>query len=376
MDVDVEIRKIEGMYNEVKQDIEVNTPDNYTSVTQAKKMAGLPTAVYSSHQLDPEKAVFEDGNHLNSATTSMAVDRAPHPVSDNGLGAAIGNGAGLGSGPAGTTIGPPPPPPPPVAPQHSDSTLEKLANRLSGTTATGGAGGLGGLVSSLAGNEKAHHVLDQVTRLSHKLGADGLADRLSHLERSHDQVSRGIQGASGAVGAEAERLATAGREAGETGDRIVRETAGHVGDELRHDAERLRDAGRSVEVQSLSLARDAGAQAERMREGALGHMRSLSQEGEGYFHRMTGTLDNQAARLRAAGSRAQELRSGVTSRVHGGVERAESSARGGMERASSGVQGVERSLESGAGETVGAVGRASEDMRDAREGEPGSARQP
>ena len=366
MDVDEQLALIEKMYYEVKQDIEANTPDSYTSVTQAKKLIDQIALDNQQKEKDLEKGLPAIEKSFHSAAGSTANG---HPVIDTGLGANVGSGVGLGSGPAG--IAPPPPTHQPGYQQPPDSMLEKLAHRLSGTTAGAGAGagGLGGLLGSLAGNEKANHVLDSVTRLSHKMGADGLADRLSHLERSHDELHRGVDSAAGAVGSEAERLAAAGRNTGNMGDRIARETAGQVGDELGHDAERLRDAGRSVEAQGTALARDASVQAERMRSGALGSMRSLSHEGEGYIHRMTGALDREASRLRAAGSRAQDLGSGIMGRLHGGVERAESGARIGVERVGSGVHGVERGLERGASDVRGEMERAGEDMRHLGEGE-------
>ena len=353
------------MYYEVRQDIEANTPDSYTSVTQAKKLIdGLAHNDSQHKEKDLEKGRPAIENPFNSAATSTANG---HPVTNTGLGASIGSGVGLGSGPSG--IAPPPIIHPPGFQHPPDSMLEKLASRLSGTTAGAGAGGIGGLLGSLAGNEKANHVLDSVTRLSHKMGADGLAERLSHIERSHDELNRGVDSATGAMSTEAERLAAAGRSAGNMGDRIARETAAHVGDEFGRDTERLRDAGRSVEAQGTALARDAGAQAERMRSGALGSMRSLSHEGEGYLHRMTGALDREASKLRAAGSRAQDLGSGIMGRLHGGVERAESSARGGIERVGSGVQGAERGLEREMSEVGGAFERAGEDVRHVGEGE-------
>ncbi|KAI4151244.1 MAG: hypothetical protein LQ340_003612, partial [Diploschistes diacapsis] len=342
LDVDEEVRKIEAMYNEVKQDVEANTPDAYTSVTQAKKLAAAAASQAQGHEGVTEKGNMSSSSTRNSGMNgnSGGVEGGVHPTAlasaigpnleagtyppFTGLGAGPASGIGLGSGPAGGTTIPPPtapstlrpqaasysnPYPQPQQPHHEGSSLGKSADGANGGN-TNTTVGLAGLARNL-GSDRASHVLDSVNRLSHKLGADGLVDWLRHLEHSHPH-SRDRDGgdgnlpnparayvAEGAAGAEVERARSMGREVGFAGERMVRETAGYVGAEVSREGERLVEAEVSREGERLVEAgREAETRADRLVREAEGQARYRASQVRQRVDGARGEASQQVGRAR------------------------------------------------------------------------------
>ena len=311
LNVDEEIHRIEVMYTEVKEDIEANTPDGYKSVTQAKKLASLAAALpypgknRTPDHLDEKSGVNGNPHSPNGGSTlgNPAMTAAPNleagtlsypSLNPSTQAPTAGPSSGIGLGSGGPSIAAPYIPPPPQAHfpfQNDDNLLGKRADRLSGIA--------GGASSAGNGTEKAHNVLETITRLSHKFGADGILDHLKHLDHTHKSAS--------AAGAETEqRLAASARGLSVRGEDVARQAEAGLEGQIQGFAGRLMHMGRDAEARGRDLASEVEGRVGGIREEVVGRGQRMEREGEGYFRGVSGGLEREAERLRDAGVRAQE----------------------------------------------------------------------
>ena len=73
LDLEEEIRTVERMYEDVRQDMETNTPDHYTSMTEARRKRGIqPAPPIAKYADESRRGDVSDAGHLASARSLSA----------------------------------------------------------------------------------------------------------------------------------------------------------------------------------------------------------------------------------------------------------------------------------------------------------------
>ena len=368
LEVQEEVNRIEAMYNEVKGDVEANTPDAFTSVTQAKRIAqagggvtdvsGLVAALTGKKVPDQTT----QGHNQPNPTT------APPPLGHNdGLGAGSGSGVGVGTGPAVVpTLA--------VPPQHADHGL------------------LGKIFHHSGAEQQSSNLMDTVHRLQQKYG-HGAIDKVNQLEKQLDHSASTLErertnlertvsgardrlhhGAASAQSAVENRISSATTVAGREADRLstlARQAS-------QREADRISDAATQVGNRGVSTIEQAGNRS----VSALDNRLSSAQSAAGReTERLTSAGTREAERVtstaQAAGNRGQDqaehgLHSAIAA-LEREADRIVQIGRGARDQGGDRVAREGDRVGSGARELDEAGRRAQDELARGREGHSGSS---